>query len=246
MIYWTGDLHGDYDIAKLKLFSKEKDLTKNDFLIIAGDFGLVWYPPKHPFFKRDLYWLNWLSNKSFTTLFIPGNHDNYELLNSDLYQEEDLFGNKVKKIYNSIYMLERGKIYTIDGLKIFAFGGAQSIDKYRRKEGVSWWSQELPSYEEEIKGLQVLEESNNKVDIILTHATHKKMFDALGIEDINGYKDKSYDPMVKYLTEIQERTNYTYWINGHYHVNLLDLKTKTYSLYNLIISHNEVIKRLYQ
>ena len=79
MIFITGDIHGNIDINKLnsKKFAEQKNLTKSDFVIIAGDFGLVWDES-----KECQYWIKWLSEKNFTTLFIDGNHENFNLLNS--------------------------------------------------------------------------------------------------------------------------------------------------------------------
>ena len=44
MIYVTGDTHGEHDIAKLfpGAFPDGKKLTRNDYLIITGDFGGGW------------------------------------------------------------------------------------------------------------------------------------------------------------------------------------------------------------
>ena len=44
MIYVCGDIHGRQDISKLnsKKFKEGKSLTKDDYVIICGDFGLVW------------------------------------------------------------------------------------------------------------------------------------------------------------------------------------------------------------
>ena len=44
-IYVTGDTHHDLDIGKLnkKNFPTQKSMTKNDYVIICGDFGGVWY-----------------------------------------------------------------------------------------------------------------------------------------------------------------------------------------------------------
>ena len=44
MIFITGDLHGEFDIHKLNTtsFPVQSDLTKDDYVIICGDFGLVW------------------------------------------------------------------------------------------------------------------------------------------------------------------------------------------------------------
>ena len=42
-IFITGDTHADYDWKKLmtKSFPVQKELTKDDYVIIAGDFGGV-------------------------------------------------------------------------------------------------------------------------------------------------------------------------------------------------------------
>lgn len=42
MIYVTGDTHANIDIEKLNTtkFPQQKNLTKDDYLIICGDFGL--------------------------------------------------------------------------------------------------------------------------------------------------------------------------------------------------------------
>lgn len=71
MIFITGDLHGTKEIHKLdkKNFPIGESLTKNDYLIILGDFGLIWNNS-----KEEIYWRDWLNNKPWTTLFIDGNH----------------------------------------------------------------------------------------------------------------------------------------------------------------------------
>lgn len=71
MIYLIGDTHGHIELNKLsnKNFPEGKNLTKNDYVIILGDFGLLW--------KNDStfkYWLDFLNNKNYTILFIDGNH----------------------------------------------------------------------------------------------------------------------------------------------------------------------------
>ena len=69
-IYITGDTHIPIDINKLstKVFKEQKNLTKDDFLIVCGDFGGVWDGGKH-----DKYWLDWLQKKNFSTLYVAGN-----------------------------------------------------------------------------------------------------------------------------------------------------------------------------
>jgi len=244
MIYFTGDLHGSYDFEKLYLFKQGMYLTKKDYLIIAGDFGLVWNNENSKYYDNDKVMLEWLSNEHYTTLFVPGNHENYDMLLSDRYPEVNMFGSKVKQIDKSVFMLQRGFIYMIDGLKVFTFGGAVSIDKEMRTEHVSWWKDEVPSFEEEQLALSNLEANNNTVDIIVTHATHKKMFDKMSFK--YSFYEEEKDPLIKFLTEVQTKTSYKYWINGHYHIDLADKNTKTFALYNLIISHKEIMKRFYK
>ena len=44
MIFVTGDTHGEHDIHKLNTigFPEQKGLTRDDYVIICGDFGGVW------------------------------------------------------------------------------------------------------------------------------------------------------------------------------------------------------------
>lgn len=119
MIYVTGDTHANIDIEKLNTtkFPQQKNLTKDDYLIICGDFGLCWDGS-----RREMWWQDWLTAKNFTTLWIDGNHENFDMLYE--FPLEDKFGGKVRQIAPDIYHLDRGQVLTIDGKKIFCMGGA--------------------------------------------------------------------------------------------------------------------------
>lgn len=41
-IFITGDTHGDFSRLQPAAFREQHDLTKEDYLIICGDFGGVW------------------------------------------------------------------------------------------------------------------------------------------------------------------------------------------------------------
>lgn len=41
--------------------------------------------------------------------------------------------------------LMRGEVFDIDGLTVLAMGGAASNDRQYRREGRSWWPEEMPS-----------------------------------------------------------------------------------------------------
>ena len=41
-IYVTGDIHSEPDRFNMENFPEQKELTRDDYMIICGDFGLVW------------------------------------------------------------------------------------------------------------------------------------------------------------------------------------------------------------
>ena len=43
MIYVTGDLHGNFERFKPKYYPEQANMTKDDTVIITGDFGGVWF-----------------------------------------------------------------------------------------------------------------------------------------------------------------------------------------------------------
>ena len=70
MIYITGDTHGGFQRFTSDHFPQQKQMERDDYAIITGDFGGVWDDS-----PREAYWLDWLEEKPFTTLFVDGNHE---------------------------------------------------------------------------------------------------------------------------------------------------------------------------
>lgn len=208
MIYVTGDTHRSIDMGKLTVyrFPEQKLMSKDDFVIICGDYGCVWDGS-----RTDLYWQKWLNDKPFTTLFIDGNHENFHLLNQ--YPTIDYCGGKAHQIMPSIYHLMRGEIFTIDGRKIFAMGGASSHDKMYRIEGKSWWSEELPSDAEYQNALNNLDANDWSVDIVLSHCAP----DSVQRDIADWYE---HDKLTNFLESIKDKVQFTHWFFGHYHCDI--------------------------
>jgi hypothetical protein len=226
-IYVTGDIHGSLDIEKLntKMFPEQKNLTKNDYVIILGDFGLTWNDG-----DECKYWLKWLNDKNFTTLFIDGNHDNFDLLYK--YPIVEFLGGKTHQIRESIYYLMRGEIFTIEELTFFAFGGGISIDRAYRIEGRSWWAQEVPNYAEIENGFVNLEKYNNTVDYVLTHAAPS----GISLNVVESHHCEA-DEVTKILDAFEEKINCKKWFFGHHHIDkVIDDKFRV--LYNTIVKLN--------
>ncbi|MFL0194448.1 metallophosphoesterase [Clostridium sp. WILCCON 0269] len=122
MIYVTGDTHIPLDIEKLDEdnFNSQKSMTKEDYVIICGDFGGIWNNS-----TEELNWRKWLEKKNFATLWIDGNHENFELL--DKYPVTKWNGGKIHRISDSVIHLMRGQVFNIAGLKFFAMGGGGNL-----------------------------------------------------------------------------------------------------------------------
>ena len=233
MIFITGDCHGNFRRFHKGIFYEQREMTKEDYVIICGDFGGVWSLGKEDAAEKRL--LDYLECKSYTTLFVDGNHENFDRLYS--FAVEEWHGGKVHKIRPSVIHLMRGQIYDVDEIKIFTFGGAKSHDirggiletdaaDYEAKKRkldewgisyrinhVNWWEQEMPSEEEMKEGLNNLALNGNQVDFIVSHCCASSTGEALKQGD---YVE---DPLAVYFEEIRKNVKYKKWFFGHYHGN---------------------------
>lgn len=228
----TGDLHGEHDIHKLtrKRFKEGTNLTKDDVLIVVGDFGLVWSNPPT---KQERYWIDWLNSRPWTTVFIDGNHENFNMLFDDeRYPVTGMFGGPVKKIADSVIYLMRGEVYLINGRSYFTMGGGLSIDTEHRREGISWWRQEEPSFAEWKKALNKAAKVQ-QVDYLLTHDAPDFIYDELHAEKLLAYKVKN--SVSDGLTALTSALSYKQAFSGHMHVDLEYPKHRWRILYYDII-----------
>jgi len=226
MIYITGDTHGMEDWEKINTsrFPEQKELTKDDYLIVLGDFGGVWDGS-----EEDRYILKSYDKRPFTTLFIDGNHENHDLL--DKYPVEEWNGGKIQRISDSVIHLMRGQVYAFGGTKVFAMGGAESTDRMYRREGESWWAREMPSDEEYEEALKNLALVNFKADIVLTHCAPEgyigKNMRPVYNSDLTrmlsgsmaGVVDRSGNRLTDFLDDLitKHGLEFDHWFFGHYH-----------------------------
>lgn len=205
----TGDTHGTLDIHKLFQFftGRETEYTKeNDYLFICGDTGICGFSAVEENDTRKL-----LRELPVTVLFIDGNHENFEELNS--YDAEMWNGGKVHFIERDMVHLMRGQVFDLGGVKFFTFGGVYSIDRLYRREGISWFSEEIPSKEEYEEGWKNLERNHFCVDYILTHTGPREVVTAMG------YGEMSDDEVElrQYLQRVADSTDFMKWYFGHFH-----------------------------
>ena len=237
MIYLFGDLHGINNLNHFdsKHFKHGDALTKNDYVIVLGDFGIPWSNISTKGYSDEMDKLKWLNDKPWTTLFIDGNHENFYNLES--FEEVDFASGKAHKLMPSIYHLERGYIFNIEDKKIFAFGGALSLDKSNRTPGLSWWPQELANKEEYERALNNLNYNHNKVDYVITHTTSNENTKlVLNIND----DLLIHDPSCKFFDLFDKLITYKKWFFGHFHVDSTIRNRDGSSLYCLYNNYIEL------
>ena len=210
-VFVTGDKHGEQEMFQLTKRRRPKPLTEGDILIIAGDFGLLW---KDPPSIQEAHWRRWLEQSAWETLFVDGNHENFEIINKlpDTYR----WGGTVGKVNDKVYHLRRGEIYEIQEHKILTFGGAQSTDKENRCLGISWWPDEIPNYRETEHAMDNIVFHDNKVDYVITHTCPTEVANIMAGK-YYGF-GKLEDPTCKILSHIASMVDFKQWLFGHYHV----------------------------
>lgn len=228
-VFITGDTHGTLEIDKFSFehFPEGKDLTKDDYVIICGDFGLIWCDKPD---KKEIWWLEWLDNKPWTTLFVDGNHENHIRLNT--YPVEEWHCGNVHKISDSVIHLMRGQIYDINGYKWFIYGGAESTDKAYRIPYKSWWPQETPTVEEYNEAIRSLRAVDFKVDYIITHAAPQDILEEFFYNIRTTANGTPYQ-----LHDFYRVCEFKHWYCGHYHINC-DIKPNFHMLYTKIVEIN--------
>lgn len=206
MIYITGDMHGEQS-----RFSdpRLKKLKRGDYLIVCGDFGFVWddSPSERAFLRK-------LGKKKYTTLFIDGTHENFELLDS--YDVSKWNGGKVHLINEKVIHLMRGQVFQLEDQTIFTLGGGVSSDIDLRYENDTWSSKEIPTREQLVEGVDNLEKCDGAVDIVVTHEPPAKLKEFMLLKsnarvNISGVNN--------YLEEMSEACTYSHWYFASLHID---------------------------
>ena len=210
-IYLTGDIHGLQMLDRLDEFSsRHPELSKKDYVIILGDvLG-----------TDDSYLeiVERISKLNYTVLFIDGDCENYDYLNS--FEISEFNKGNIHKLSENLLHLIRGEIFNFDGVKIFTFGGGDFLTKaYGLENENTLFKERIPSLGELKKGLEKLKEENNTVDFVLTHESPSSAF--IYKEDIK------LSFTTKLLDKIDSVVKCKWWYFGHYHHDMKVNNNKT-------------------
>ena len=204
-----GDVHGKFTDLAHKLLEQHIEHSK---LIQLGDFGLGFYPPEGELQLLEV--LNHVLQAGQNHLYaIRGNHDD-----PAYFTGTDPFPD-----LTNIHLLPDYSTLEIEGRRVLLVGGAISVDRRARNEGVSWWPDE--GFRLDHEALAALDLSN--LWAVVTHAapfvTHPHRLSQLVL--YFAQKDPTLLDELKAeraaLTEIYElivsHGRPEYWFYGHYH-----------------------------
>lgn len=232
LIYITGDTHGDFARFSLEKFPEQNIMTKDDYVIICGDFGGIWAGDEQQEKKLDS-----LSLLPFTILFADGNHENYDLLND--YPVMEWHGGQIQTIRHNVLHLMRGQIYEIDGKSFFVMGGAACHDlwnsvldmedsdfeakyfrlrhkgEFFRIKGLSWWEQELPTDATLEQAWNNLCAHGKTVDYVISHCAPTTIQEKI-CRKLNNHTYKP-DRLTQFHQRVYNECKFEKWFCGHYH-----------------------------
>jgi hypothetical protein len=197
-IYIVGDIHGKWDHLFLKIKASE---IRNFTLVGVGDLGIGFLDADKQARQFD-YINSFFGGKGIDFIGIRGNHDDPSYYDGSI----DYSNFKLLPDYTSL---------TLNDKEFLFVGGAVSIDRKIRKEGVSYWADEK----------FILDHSKIKrCDVLVTHSapTWSGPFDKSGISGWCDRDDTLWDEC------LQERKDHDVLIKlcgasrhycGHFHTS---------------------------
>lgn len=150
----AGDWHGDSAFAVRAIHAAAEGGAEG--ILHLGDFGI--WPGRSG--VSYLFNVNRVLDKlNMWLAFIDGNHEDHVKLASLDIQECG-----TRRVREHIVHLPRGFRWTWHGRSWVALGGATSLDRDRRVEGISWWREESITPEDLSKVI-----TDGPADYMITH-----------------------------------------------------------------------------
>lgn len=198
-IVFLGDHHGAWWEVFWELENKK---IENCYVISVGDCGIGFEQKKAEINK--IHSLNEeFKSRDINFLSIRGNHDDPSYFTGE---------NRIQ--LSNFELIEDYTVVEHDGKSIQFIGGAISIDRTGRREGISYWSEER---------LKFVKNGLSKVDILVTHTAPSWCFPQQFNEMVYGWA-KEDDRLLKDLTdersimdEIFKVCSPSLHLYGHFH-----------------------------
>lgn len=210
MYYITGDTHGE--ISRFEYIQTRYQLTENDCLIVAGDFGCLSGRGAQDEAKLDR-----LAALPYTILFLDGNHECFPQIFS--FPEEYWNGGRIHRIRRNVIHLMRGQVFDLDGTEVFTMGGGYSIDVMYRLPGRNWWPEEMPADEEYAEAWRNLEAHGNKADVLISHAAPEETMQMFQQTGVISHRYLEEGRLNAFLETVRQTVRHSLYYFGHMHLD---------------------------
>lgn len=220
-IAFCGDWHGNLPFALDAIDYAANE--KAEVILHTGDMGWLFTERFTKGLERAL------AAAGLYLFFAEGNHDHHGKLaqlfrsdtalpgmNRDLPDGQRLHMPRPGKVSPRVWHLPRGTRWAWDGIGFLACGGAHSVDRKRRREGLSWWPEER------------ITEADIKACVIRGHADVLLCHDAPAEVEIPGLAENAhhFDPAEIELSEQHRRllsrvcrgATPALIVHGHHHI----------------------------
>jgi hypothetical protein len=172
-----------------------------------GDFGFIWdnnIDVVHASLDRldDM-----LGAADVTLIFLCGNHENHPVLEA-LAAKAARTSEGHYALRPNIFYTGRVAVWTWEGVRVAAVGGATSIDRHARTIGVSWWPEERLAEHEIREAMSI-----GPVDVLFTHDAPTCIPMRL-MPDLLSMANRTA------MSEVGRALKPALWFHGHYHESL--------------------------
>ena len=205
-IAFLGDIHEQYEVLNLAP-------PRAQLVIQLGDFGFLHQQPC-------------TVTPLIETWFIDGNHDSIEMLHA---LEPTWFPDIKDKLQigPNLFYIPRGSVHEIGNSIVGFLGGADSIDKATRTEGVDWFRDETIK----ICDLVKLEDEltcHKKLDVLVTHAVPSTTLKTI-------FRDsKEPSPSADMVEQAVKYFQPALLICGHIHVDRTDDSSYSHTIVEIL------------
>ena len=223
-VYLTGDKHGRFDdlAANIEMFGIDKD----DYVVIMGDSGLNYFSG-----KRANAYKKKLNDIGPKFLIVRGNHEARPNGVEEFYGDDVISGCFMRDrnehgdiMFENIFYMLDGGVYTIAGKSVLVIGGAYSVDKFyrlvRTEEGLDgyYWFPDEQLDDNELSEIMETAKELKQVDYIFTH-TCPLSYEPTDLF-LPGIDQSTVDQTTEeFLEDIHNVLTYDKWYCGHWHTD---------------------------
>jgi hypothetical protein len=230
-ILLVGDLHGD-TLAMIETVTHAADVHA-DLILQLGDFGF--WPRDEPGRKFLRQTEARLELVGLPLWWVSGNHEDLKAL-----ETRPIGSDGRRQVSDHVWHLPNGYRWVWCGTRWVAAGGAVSVDRYGRKEGVSWFRDEVLSDAEVV---QII--ADGPADVVVAHdapwgvpSLERRLFLDLapGERDVGWASDllEKSDEHMRRVRRLVDGVSAGRIFHGHHHVRYEDVLTSEHGQVSVV------------